>query len=89
VFDVLRVLDDEVQFHVELPSDELEQRQYGHYTWPSAPTERARTRTHARAHTHARARAHTHTTGIRRYQGTDTVAHHSLHQRYTSHSCIL
>lgn len=36
VLDVLRVLDDEVQFHVELPSDELEQRrQYGHYTWPT------------------------------------------------------
>ena len=48
VLDVLRVLDDEVQFHVELSSDELEQRrQYGHYTRPSIPTER----THAHAHT--------------------------------------
>jgi hypothetical protein len=32
VLDVLRVLDDEVQFHVELPSDKLQQRRYGHYT---------------------------------------------------------
>ena len=46
VLDVLRVLDDEVQFHVELPSDELEQRrQYGHYTWPSAPIEHTHTHT--------------------------------------------
>jgi hypothetical protein len=44
VLDVLRVLDDEVQFHVELPSDELEQRrQYGYYNWPSAPSEHAHT----------------------------------------------